>query len=47
MFVTKFKYFSMLITFEQFSLLVDAALEEMKNIAKDNVSISNYIKGSE
>ena len=38
MFVTKF---------EQFSLLVDEALEEMKNITKDNVSISNYIKGSE
>jgi hypothetical protein len=37
----------MLITFEQFSLLVDDALEEMKNITKDNVSISNYIKGSE
>jgi hypothetical protein len=47
MFVTKFKFFSMLITFEQFSLLVDDALEEMKNITKDNVSISNYIKGSE
>lgn len=47
MFVSKFKYLSLVISFEQFSLLVDEALEEMKNIAKNNTSVSNYIKGSE
>ena len=47
MFVSKFKYLSIIISFEQFSLLVDEALEEMKNIAKNNTSVSNYIKGSE
>lgn len=44
MFVSKFKYLSVIISFEQFSLLVDEALEEMKNIAKTNTSVSNYIK---
>ena len=44
MFVSKFRYLSVIISFEQFSLLVDEALEEMKNIAKTNTSVSNYIK---
>lgn len=47
MFVSKFKYLSVIISFEQFSFLVDEALEEMKNIAKNNTSVCNYIKGSE
>ena len=47
MFVSKFKYMSIIITFEQFSILVDEALEEMKNITKSNASVSNYIKGCE
>lgn len=47
MFIAKFKYFAMMITFEQFSLMVDIALDKMKVMLKDNSQLQNYIEGGE
>lgn len=43
LFITKFKYLSMLISFEQFSLLVDEALDVMRSAISNNKQIENYI----
>jgi CDP-diglyceride synthetase len=44
MFITKFKYLSLIITFEQFSLLVDEALDTMKGMLQSNTALLEYIK---
>lgn len=46
MFVTRFKWISMLITFETFSLLVDEALDELKEMLKTNKAVRNLVEGN-
>lgn len=43
MFVAKFKFMSYIITFEQFSLLVDEALEEMRGLIESNAVVKELI----
>jgi hypothetical protein len=45
MFLAKFKYFAMIISFEQFSSMVDVSLEKMKTMLNTNNSLQKYIKG--
>jgi hypothetical protein len=44
MFMARFKYISLIITFEQFSSLVDEALDSMRNMIQSNTALSEYIK---
>ena len=43
LFIDKFKFSSMFITFSQFSLLVDSALIIMKVILTDNKNVQEYV----
>lgn len=43
LFIDKFKFSSMFITFSQFSLLVDGALIIMKVILTDNKNVQEYV----
>lgn len=43
MFIAKFKVTAILISFEQFSLMVDSALDKMKDILSNNEQLYNYI----
>lgn len=43
LFIDKFKFSSMFITFSQFSLLVDSALIVMKVILTDNKNVQEYV----
>ena len=45
MFIAKFKYASMMITFNQFSLMVDTALERMRQMLSDNNNLKAYVDG--
>ena len=45
MFLAKFKYVSMLISFNQFSVMVDGALDKMKEMLSDNTKLQEYIGG--
>lgn len=45
MFITKFKYLAFCISFDQFSVLVDGALDKMKDMLSDNAKLQNYIEG--
>lgn len=45
MFLAKFKYVSMLISFSQFSIMVDGALDKMKGMLSDNTKLQSYIGG--
>ena len=45
MFLAKFKYVSMLISFNQFSVMVDVALDKMKEMLSDNTKLQEYIGG--
>lgn len=42
-FIDKFKYMSLIISFDQFSLLVDDALDEMRAMLESNEKIQRYI----
>ena len=44
LFISKFKYLSLVISFSQFSLLVDEALETMRSMIANNKQVENYIK---
>jgi hypothetical protein len=44
LFIKRFKFASKLITFEQFSALVDEALEVMRLMIQQNQNVANYIK---
>lgn len=44
LFITRFKFLSMFITFERFSLLVDQALLTMKDMIQNNKQVKNYIE---
>ena len=43
-FIERFKFMSKIITFEQFSSLVDEALEVMKLMIQQNQNVAAYIK---
>jgi hypothetical protein len=43
LFITKFKYLALIISFNQFSLLVDEALVTMRNMISNNKQVENYI----
>lgn len=43
MFIKRFKFFSKIITFEQFSLLVDEALDKMREMLTNNKNVANYV----
>lgn len=43
LFIDKFRFASMLISFNQFSILVDSALEVMKEMISNNDQVKNYI----
>ena len=45
LFVARFKFMSYIISFEQFSLLVDEALEEMRGLIETNTAIENLVEG--
>ena len=45
MFISKFKYISMLISFNQFSAMVDIALDKMREMLSDNTNLQSYING--
>lgn len=44
-FMGKFPFMSALISFEEFSKMVDKALEEMEKQIKSNAAIFNYVTG--
>lgn len=43
LFLSKFKYLSLVISFSQFSMLVDEALDTMRNMISNNKQVENYI----
>lgn len=43
LFLTKFTWLSKLISFEAFSLLVDEALDKMRDMLNSNVDLQNYV----
>ena len=43
MFIAKFKVTAMLISFDQFSIMVDSALDKMKDMLSNNEQLYNYI----
>ena len=46
-FLTLFPWLAKVISFAEFSLMVDEALEEMEQALKDNKGLSNFINGVE
>lgn len=44
MFIDKFKFLSMLISFNQFSSMVDEALDQMKEMLSTNQQLKEYIE---
>lgn len=46
-FIDKFKFMSYLISFEQFSLIVDEALDSMREMLNNNKAIKKLIEGEE
>lgn len=44
MFIDKFKFLSMLISFSQFSSMVDEALDQMKEMLSTNQQLKEYIE---
>ncbi len=47
LFLTKFPWLAKVISFGQFSLYVDEALEKMKEMLKSNVAVQNLVEGDE
>ena len=47
LFITKFKYLSLVISFDQFSLLVDEALDVMRDMIISNKSIKDYVESNQ
>lgn len=45
MFLTKFSWLSKVITFEQFSKMVDEALERFKKMLQENKNVKSYVEG--
>lgn len=47
LFITKFKFLSLVISFDQFSLLVDDALAVMRDMIISNKSIKDYVESNQ
>ena len=47
LFIDKFKFMSMIITFEQFSNLVDNSLDTLREMLKNNKEIKKLVEGSD
>lgn len=47
LFLDKFKFMAMIITFEQFSKLVDNSLDTLREMLKTNKSVKNLVEGSD
>ena len=45
LFIAKFKYFAFMLSFDQFSNMVDMALDKMKTMLNDNKNLQSYIEG--
>lgn len=45
LFLDKFKFMSSLITFEEFSNMVDSALDEMKSMLSNNEKVKEFVEG--
>ena len=45
-FIDKFKYMSLMISFEQFSLLVDDALDKMRDMLENNQAVKELVVGN-
>ena len=45
MFLTKFEWLAKVISFEQFSKMVDDALERFKKMLESNVAVKNIVEG--
>lgn len=46
LFIDKFKYLSLVISFDQFSMLVDDALDVMRDMISNNKQVEGYINGN-
>ena len=44
MFIEKFKFLALMITFEQFSVMVDMALDKMKLMLSSNEKLKDYVE---
>ena len=44
MFIEKFKFLALIITFEQFSVMVDMALDEMRFMLSSNEKLKDYVE---
>lgn len=47
LFIDKFKYLSLVISFPQFSMLVDDALETMKDMISNNKQVEQYVNSNQ
>lgn len=47
LFIDKFKYLSLVISFEQFSMLVDDALDTMKDMISNNKQVEQYVNSNQ
>lgn len=45
LFISKYRFLSILIPFEMFSTLVDEALEQVRNLIETNEAIASYVLG--
>lgn len=44
MFIEKFKFLALMITFEQFSIMVDMALDKMRFMLSSNEKLKDYVE---
>ena len=44
MFIEKFKFLALMITFEQFSIMVDIALDKMRLMLSSNEKLKDYVE---
>lgn len=47
LFIDKFKYLSLVISFEQFSMLVDDALDVMRDMISNNKQVEQYVNSNQ
>lgn len=47
LFIDKFKYLSLVISFPQFSMLVDDALDTMKDMISNNKQVEQYVNSNQ
>lgn len=44
MFIEKFKFMSLIISFEQFSIMVDEVLDQMREMIENNQKVKEYVE---